>query len=83
VCGFNGDDAITLEKAGVVVDVLGTVGTDPGDSWTVSGDNAATKDKTVRRKTTVTQGNTDWSASSASEWDVISTTDDVSGLGTR
>jgi len=83
VCGFNGDDAITLEKDGVVVDVFGTVGTDPGDSWTVSGDNAATKDKTVRRKTTVTQGNTDWSASSASEWDVISTTDDVSGLGTR
>lgn len=83
VCNFNGDDAITLEKNGTVVDVFGTVGTDPGDSWTVSGDAAATKDKTVRRKTTVTQGNTDWSSSSASEWDVISTIDDVSGLGTR
>lgn len=83
VCGFNGDDAITLEKDGVVVDAFGNIGTDPGDSWTVSGDNTATKDKTVRRKTTVTQGNTDWSTSSASEWDVVSTIDDVSGLGSR
>lgn len=83
VCNFNGDDAITLEKDGTVVDVFGTVGIDPGDSWTVSGDAAATKDKTVRRKTTITQGNTDWSSSSASEWDVVSTIDDASGLGTR
>jgi hypothetical protein len=83
VCGFNGDDVITLEKDGAVVDVFGNIGIDPGDSWTVSGDNTATKDKTVRRKTTVTQGNTDWSASSASEWDVVSTIDDVSDLGSR
>jgi len=83
VCNFNGDDAITLEKSGVVVDVFGTVGTDPGDSWTVSGDATATKDKTVRRKASITQGNTDWSSSSSSEWDVITTTDDVSNLGSR
>lgn len=83
VCGFNGDDAVTLEKDGVVIDVFGEVGVDPGDSWTISGDSNAAKDKTIRRKLTVTKGNTNWSASSSSEWDVISTTDDVSNLGTR
>jgi predicted extracellular nuclease len=83
VCGFNGDDVITLEKDGVVIDVFGTVGIDPGDSWTIAGDSNATKDKTVRRKHSVAKGNTDWSLSSSSEWEVISTTDDVSNIGTR
>jgi hypothetical protein len=83
VCGFNGDDAITLEKDGVVIDVLGEVGVDPGDSWKINGDSNATKDKTVRRKLTITKGNTNWSVSCSSEWDIISTTDDVSNLGTR
>ncbi|WP_158638428.1 DUF5689 domain-containing protein [Panacibacter ginsenosidivorans] len=83
VCGFNGDDAVTLEKDGVVVDVFGLVGIDPGDSWTINSDAAATKDKTVRRQAGITHGNTDWASSAATEWDVISTTDDVSNLGTR
>lgn len=83
VCGFNGDDAITLEKDEVIVDVFGLIGTDPGDSWTINSDGTAAKDKTVRRKTAIIQGNTDWSSSAASEWEVITTTDDVSNLGTR
>ena len=45
VCGFNGDDAITLEKDGVVIDVFGLVGSDPGDSWAINSDAAATKIK--------------------------------------
>lgn len=83
VCNFNGDDAITIEKDGTVIDVFGTVGTDPGTSWTISGSSTGAQDKTVRRKATVTEGNTDWSVSSANEWDVITTIDDVSNLGTR
>jgi predicted extracellular nuclease len=83
VCGFNGNDAITLEKEGIVIDVFGEVGVDPGDSWTINGDSNASKDKTVRRKQSVTKGNTNWTTSSSSEWNVISTTDDVSNLGTR
>lgn len=83
VCSFNGNDAVTLEKDGVVIDVFGEVGIDPGDSWTISGDSNAAKDKTIRRKQSISKGNTNWSASSSSEWDVISTTDDVSNLGTR
>jgi hypothetical protein len=83
VCNFNGNDAITIEKDGVVIDVFGEIGTDPGNSWTIDGDSKGAVDKTVRRKPGVVQGNTNWSLSAASEWDIISVTDDVSGLGTR
>lgn len=31
---FNGDDAITLEKGGNIVDIFGKVGEDPGAAWT-------------------------------------------------
>ena len=31
---FNGDDAITLEKAGNIIDIFGKVGEDPGSAWT-------------------------------------------------
>ena len=83
VCNFNGNDAITLDKEGVVIDVFGGVGTDPGTSWTVAGDKKGAIDKTVRRKADITQGNTDWTSAAANEWTIISTTNDVSGLGTR
>ena len=83
VCGFNGDDAITLEKNGTIIDVFGEIGTDPGSSWTIGGSGTAAVDKTVRRKSNITQGNTNWTNSSSTEWNVITTTDDVSNLGTR
>jgi len=59
------------------------VGNDPGSSWTISGSASATVDKTVRRKSNITQDNTNWANSSTSEWDVISVKDDVSNLGKR
>ncbi|MBT4479331.1 MAG: T9SS type A sorting domain-containing protein [Flavobacteriales bacterium] len=31
---FNGNDAITLEKNGNIIDIVGKVGEDPGESWT-------------------------------------------------
>jgi hypothetical protein len=83
VCNFNGDDAITIEKDGTVIDVFGEVGIDPGSSWTIAGSTTAAVDKTVRRKSNVTKGNTNWTSSSSTEWDVITATDDVSNLGTR
>ncbi|HRI19485.1 MAG TPA: DUF5689 domain-containing protein [Panacibacter sp.] len=82
VCGFNGNDALTLEKDGTVIDVLGLVGNDPTTGWVVSTIADATKDHTIRRKASVTAGNTDWNTSSSNEWDVIAI-DDVSNLGTR
>jgi len=62
---FNGDDAIALLKDGVVVDVFGVIGVDPGTSWLVgTGD---TVDNTLVRKSTVTGPTTTWDAN---EWDV-------------
>jgi uncharacterized protein len=49
---FNGDDAIELVKAGLVIDRFGQVGVDPGTEWTGVGWPAATgsADNTLRRK---------------------------------
>jgi len=59
---MNGDDAITLEKAGMKLDILGKIGEDPGASWTdvFPYTDAAgaywTKDHTLQRKASVTGG---------------------------
>jgi hypothetical protein len=83
VISFNGDDAIELERNGVVIDVFGLKGTDPGSSWTIGTETNAAVDKSVRRKPVISQGNINWNSSSASEWNVISTVNEVSGLGER
>ncbi|MCL1068247.1 endonuclease [Shewanella olleyana] len=60
---FNGDDALVLYKDDVVIDRLGKLGEDPGSEWTDPNDaNFSTKDKTLRRKESVTMGDTDASA---------------------
>jgi hypothetical protein len=45
---FNGDDAVVLECAGVVIDAIGQIGVDPGTAWG-SGD-LSTVDHTLRRR---------------------------------
>ncbi len=55
---FNGNDAVTLELlgTGIVVDLIGKVGEDPGASWNDSDGNYWTKDHTLIRKPFVFQG---------------------------
>lgn len=53
---FNGDDAIVLEKAGVVIDSLGQVGFDPGAEWGTG--LTSTADNTLRRNASVCSGDT-------------------------
>ncbi|GGW49291.1 ExeM/NucH family extracellular endonuclease [Alishewanella tabrizica] len=48
VAGWNGNDAILLEKNTVLIDSFGQLGTDPGAAWTANG--VTTVDKTLRRK---------------------------------
>jgi uncharacterized protein len=44
---FNGDDAITLSNAGVIIDSLGQIGADPGNQW---GEGlTSTQNNTIRR----------------------------------
>lgn len=77
---FNGDDAITLEKSGVVIDRFGQVGFDPGTAW-VSG-SISTQDRTLRRKPAVKFG--DNAAATvfdpALQWDGFAV-DDATDLG--
>lgn len=83
VCDFNGNDAITLEKNRLLIDVFGEPGKDPGAGWTINGIKNASVDKTVRRNTAVKTGNTDWNAGAQKEWIVITTKDDITHLGIR
>jgi hypothetical protein len=71
----NGNDARSLEVTAdggatwTILDVIGNPDEDPGDGWAVAGVAAATKDHTLVRKDTITQGNTDWAASAGTDAD--------------
>ncbi len=82
VCGFNGDDALVLEKGGVVIDAIGQVGFDPGTQWSAGG--VGTLDRTLRRKAGITRGEATASDvfDPSLEWDGFAI-DDFSGLGLR
>ena len=54
---FNGDDAVALVKNGVIIDVIGQIGFDPGTEW--GSGLASTADNTLRRKASITAGDTD------------------------
>ncbi|WP_020410846.1 ExeM/NucH family extracellular endonuclease [Hahella ganghwensis] len=54
---FNGDDAITLLNGGVVVDVIGQIGVDPGSEWGAG--DTSTQNNTLRRQAAVADGDTD------------------------
>ncbi|MFH1331347.1 MAG: ExeM/NucH family extracellular endonuclease [Actinomycetota bacterium] len=56
---FNGDDAVVLRKGGVVLDVIGQVGLDPGTEWGTG--VTSTGDNTLRRNAAVCAGDPDGS----------------------
>jgi len=87
VVHFNGDDAIALAKnngSGTfeAIDIIGTPDVDPGSGWEVAGVANGTKDHTIVRKATVTQGSTDWATTAATEWEVKDQ-NDWTNLGIR
>ena len=80
---FNGDDTVVLRRdgdGGPVVDSIGQVGVDPGSEWGTG--LTSTADNTIRRKATVTEGDTDPGDAfdPAVEWDGFAT-DSFGGLG--
>jgi len=72
----NGDDVFGLVDAatGIIIDIIGEIGDDPGSGWDVAGVTNATANHTLVRKSSVSQGNEgDWASSagtneSDSEW---------------
>ena len=72
----NGNDAYALTLAGAtadtytIIDIVGDMqAADPGDGWEVAGIADATKDHTLVRKCSITDGNTDWAASAGTNTD--------------
>ncbi|MEZ4885996.1 MAG: lamin tail domain-containing protein [Chitinophagales bacterium] len=79
---FSGDDAIELQKDGTVIDAIGQVGTDPGSQWGAG--LVSTQDNTIRRKSTIQEGDTDSSDAfdPATEWDGFAN-DTFDGIGSH
>lgn len=88
---YNGDDAVVLYKVSTTsrIDIIGHIGCDPGSEW-IDGTHS-TKEKTLRRKSSVTGGVTTNPTGACSvtsfatmttEWDVFDQ-DNVDGLGSR
>lgn len=88
ICNFNGDDAVVLKRNGVIIDIIGQIGCDPGTSWTANG-GFNTLDKTLVRRPEVCSGITVNPSDScgpgsfpslATEW-IVLPLNDVSNLG--
>jgi uncharacterized protein len=82
ILNFNGDDAITLEKSGIVIDRIGQVGFDPGTEWGAS--PQTTLNATLRRKSGINIGDSNATSTflPSSQWDGFPT-DTFTGLGTH
>lgn len=78
---FNGDDAIVLKNSGgVIIDSFGQIGFDPGTEW--GSGLASTADNTLRRKASVTTGDTNTADvfDPSAQWDGFAT-DSFDDLG--
>ena len=67
VTWYNGNDAIVLRKAGEAIDIMGVIGVDTGDPWTVTS-GGAMAEFTLVRKPNVGHGTTDWNEG-MTQWD--------------
>ena len=81
---FTGDDVVVLTRQQNIVDSIGRIGEDPGQGWT-DGNNEdwGTYDRTLRRLTFVTEGDsdaTDVFPSEPNQW-LAFATDTANGLG--
>ncbi|RCW90270.1 GEVED domain-containing protein [Winogradskyella arenosi] len=89
VCYFNGNDTVVLKKHGIIIDIIGNIGCDPGSAFTASG-GFSTANKTLVRNTDVCEGvsidPSDCGSTSfttlATEWTSLGT-DVFSNLGTH
>jgi hypothetical protein len=79
---FNGDDAVVLRKNGVILDVIGQLGVDPGAEWGAG--LATTADNTLRRKQSILGGEANGADAfdPTVEWDGFAL-DTAGGLGSH
>ena len=76
---FNGDDAIVLELGGVLQDVIGTVGVDPGTAWTNNG--VSTANQNIQLKSGITVGDVDGWTDPSERFEYVAAGSDLTGFG--
>jgi hypothetical protein len=78
---FNGDDAIQIYLGGVLKDVFGTCGIDPGASWLANGVNTANQN--IQLKSGVCSATTSNWSDPSTRFEIVSTTPstDFTGFG--
>lgn len=69
---FNGDDALVVKLAGVITDVFGTPGVDPGSAW--SGNGVSTANQNIQLKDGITAGDLDGWTDPSERFETVSTT---------
>lgn len=87
---ISGDDAIGLAKNDgngnfILIDVVGTPDSDPGNYWSVAGYANGTQNRTIIRKPNVCSPNINWAVSAGttaenSEW-IVLPSNDISDIG--
>jgi uncharacterized protein len=85
IVNFNGDDALVLERNGVVIDRIGQIGVDPGAAWTgnTGGTTVSTENRTIRRQAAISSGDTGVGVFDPSLQWVDAGANVFSGLGSR
>ncbi len=76
---FNGDDAVVLELGGVIQDVIGTVGVDPGTQW--SGNGVSTMNQNIQLKDGITTGDLDGWTDPSERFETVGVGSDLTGFG--
>jgi len=77
---FNGDDALVIELGGVVQDVFGTPGVDPGSAWT--GNGVSTADQNIELKDGFTVGDPDGWTDPSERYTNVAVGSVLTGFGT-
>lgn len=78
---FNGDDALQVEYGGVVTDIFGTPGSDPGTSWT--GNSVNTANQSIQLKVGISSGSLVSWTDPSTRFETVTTTPstDFTGFG--
>jgi hypothetical protein len=76
---FNGDDALVIKYDGVITDVFGNPGSDPGTAWT--GNGVSTANQNIALKDGIENGNTTGWTDPSLRFEIISTDNTSLGFG--
>ncbi|NLG35987.1 MAG: hypothetical protein GX548_11595, partial [Lentisphaerae bacterium] len=76
---FNGNDSIAVELGGVVQDVIGTPGVDPGSAW--EGNGVSTANQNIQLKLGITFGEPNGWTDPSERFEFVAVGSDLTGFG--